>query len=504
MPRWIRLLFVYAALTALAAPVAVTALAASNPSGVTGDDLITTAAGTNTSGFSGDGGPATKAHFGAAALGLAVDKQGNIYVADTANNRVRKVTACGTITTFAGTGAPGFSGDGGPATKAQLNGPWAVDVDKDGNVLIADSGNGRVRKVSPDGAITTIAGGGTVPWGQGGPATQALLGTTNDVAADGQGNVYVMSSGNALEKIRPDGTMILIARARGYFSGVDHGDTTESLAASIHGIAADAQGNLYIMDLGIGQYFLDKRVTVSNNRVVKVRPDGSWTTIAGGLDATGARYMEGPAVNAILEGTALAADAQGNVYFVQPGGIWDYVRKISGGRISTVISEHPHVVGYGDGGPAKSAAFGSAGLIGYDKLAVDRNGALYAIGGGFVRKIWTTTPSAAPELSLSAPATELLDAQHALTVSASCDKPCAVLAGGALQIGDKIFKLTATKADTGGLCQTALTLRLPASVQAQVLRLLKPGVKARAAFSASASSNGHHSPTVRRSIKVTR
>ena len=126
------------------------------------------------SGFSGDGGPATSARL-YAPDGVAVDGQGNVYIADSDNHRVRKVSPGGTITTFAGTGMQGFSGDGGPATSAQLRYPHGVAVDGQGNVYIADCDNGRVRKVSPGGTITTFAGTAAASRGDGGPATSAQL-----------------------------------------------------------------------------------------------------------------------------------------------------------------------------------------------------------------------------------------------------------------------------------------------------------------------------------------
>jgi sugar lactone lactonase YvrE len=117
-------------------------------------------AGTGTAGFSGDGGPAAKAHLNVP-YGLAVDARGNLYVADRNNNRVRRIDRHGIITTFAGTGAPGFSGDGGSAKAAKLNSPVGLAIDTAGNLYIADSGNNRVRRVDPHGVITTFVGGGS-------------------------------------------------------------------------------------------------------------------------------------------------------------------------------------------------------------------------------------------------------------------------------------------------------------------------------------------------------
>ena len=136
---------------------------------------ITTIAGSGPRGFSGDGGPATAARLNSPA-DVAVDGSGNLYIADTGNDRIRKVDTSGTITTIAGSGASGFSGDGGPATAARLNSPADVAVDGSGNLYIADTGNDRIRKVDTSGTITTIAGSGASGFsGDGGPATAARL-----------------------------------------------------------------------------------------------------------------------------------------------------------------------------------------------------------------------------------------------------------------------------------------------------------------------------------------
>ena len=135
--------------------------------------IINTFAGSGRGNFWGDGGSATSAGIDKP-QGMAFDSSGNMYIADTYNNRVRKVTTGGTISTFAGTGLPGFSGDGGAATSAKLNEPTSVAVDSNGNVFVMDSWNSVVRKITPGGVISTYAGGGG-SLGDGGPATMAQL-----------------------------------------------------------------------------------------------------------------------------------------------------------------------------------------------------------------------------------------------------------------------------------------------------------------------------------------
>ena len=157
---------------------------------------IDTIAGTGTEGYSGDGGAATAAQLNNP-RGVAVDGSGNVYIADLSNNRIRKVDGSGNISTIAGTGTQGYSGDGGAATAARLNWPQQVAVDGTGNVYIADTGNQRIRKVDGAGNISTFAGTGTEGYsGDGGAATAARLNSPQEVALDNAGNVYIADTGN--------------------------------------------------------------------------------------------------------------------------------------------------------------------------------------------------------------------------------------------------------------------------------------------------------------------
>lgn len=154
---------------------------------------VTTIAGTGEKGFSGDGGPAIQAEV-SWVRDIDLDDEGNVFFSDYENHRIRKVDTAGVITTVAGTGEPGFSGDGGPATQAKINHPSGVWVDDHGNVYFADRGNDRVRRIDRHGVISTVAGNGRRGYsGDGGPAIRATVGAPYRVAVDDRGNLYVGS-----------------------------------------------------------------------------------------------------------------------------------------------------------------------------------------------------------------------------------------------------------------------------------------------------------------------
>ena len=366
---------------ALAGVGGVAALAATGALGVTGADKITTVAGISkfgTGGYSGDGGPATKAQLGQPS-GVAVDAQGNIYIADGRNNRVRKVTPSGKITTIAGNGQGDVEGegDGGPATSAFLNHPNGVAVDRQGNVYITASH--RVRKVSPNGTITTFAGGpcrgislSSCALGDGGPATLAWLRHPWGVDVDAQGNVYIAEYGGArVRKVSPNGTITTIAGTGQSGFSGDGGPATSARLYGPAGVAVDAKGNVYIADQ-------------QNVRVRKVSPGGKITTFAG----TGVNGFAGegrPATSAQMSGAfGVAVDDRGNVYIADTG--LARILKVAGGRLTRVAGRDPRRSGgLGEGGPANqaqmSAPFG---------VAVDRKGNLYVVDAAYntVRKVW--------------------------------------------------------------------------------------------------------------------
>jgi sugar lactone lactonase YvrE len=271
------------------------------------DGTLTTVAGGNGSGFSGDGGPAREAKLWNPTF-ITVDASGNLLLSDWANHRVRKVAPDGTISTVAGSGpagdSDGYAGDGGPATEARLNGPDGLAVDAEGNLFIADLLNQRVRKLDPAGIITTVAGGGTkaAQEADGGPATEARLGRIIDVAVDTAGSLYLVDfDQNRVRKVDRQGKISTVAgTGTRGFSG-DGGPATQARLKQPLQAEVDTAGNLFIADWG-------------NYRVRKVAPDGTITTVAGNGTP---RYTGegGPATATGLRGpSGLAIDAAGNLY----------------------------------------------------------------------------------------------------------------------------------------------------------------------------------------------
>jgi sugar lactone lactonase YvrE len=176
--------------------------------GVAANGVILTLAGTGVAGFGGDGSPSSSAQI-KNPESVAIDAMNNIYIADTGNARIRKIAVSGVISTVAGTGAPGFSGDAGPAAAAQLKDPIGIAIDSAGNIYVADAGNHRIRKIDTNGMIHTVAGNGTAGFGgDGGPATSALLKNPAGVAVDSADNLYIADSGNnRIRQVTTDGVI---------------------------------------------------------------------------------------------------------------------------------------------------------------------------------------------------------------------------------------------------------------------------------------------------------
>ena len=226
----------------------------------------------------GDGGPAASAAIGDA-QGVAVDAAGNVFLADTYDNRVRKITPDGKIATVAGDGSPGFRGDGGPASAARLNNPYGIAIDRAGNLYIADLGNNRVRKVTADGTITTV------------PGTENMLAPRN-VALDAASTLYISEfNGHRVRHLRADGVLESVAGTGGSgFSG-DDGPAAAAQLSFPAGLTFDNAGNLYIADSG-------------NNFIRKVA--GGIITTVTGVDAGGVSLLYLP--------TGVAIDGTGNLY----------------------------------------------------------------------------------------------------------------------------------------------------------------------------------------------
>jgi trimeric autotransporter adhesin len=280
------------------------------PSGV-----IKTMAGTGNRGFGGDGGQATAADlYGPVAM--AVDASGNLFISDYLGHCVRKVTSGGIISTIAGTGSKGFSGDDGPATSAQLNQPWGIAVDVAGNLFIADLVNHRVRKVTPGGVINTIAGMGIPGYsGDGAPATAAQLTYPTSVAIDTAGNLFIADSGNhRIRKVAPGGVISTVAgNGIAGFSG-DGDVATGAQLNRPTSVTLDSAGNLYIADH-------------DNNRIRKIASDGVIYTVAG-IGSAGFSGDGGPAISAQINSPmSIASDSAGNLFVADYGN--NRIRKVS-------------------------------------------------------------------------------------------------------------------------------------------------------------------------------
>ena len=385
--------------------------------------ILTTIAGNGTVGYSGDGGPALDASFNAPWC-VATDRAGNVFICDQGNNVIRKINTSGIITTFAGNGTAGYSGDGGPATQASLNFPYSVVPDNQGSLYIGEFNNNVVRKVGSNHVITTFAGNTQFGClGDGGPAASASLGgvrgmtlsggslliaanscgkirsvdlTTNVISTlagstsgydgdgnppastkfagpgavlfDRSGNLVVVDRGNARVRMLDPGTQTFKTIAGGYTG--DGSPGPQAAMNGQYGINFDSAGNLYVAD-------------ESYNRVRKVATNGTITTLAG-TGISGNSGDGGPATSATLQSPlAIAASQNGNVYFSDQFGF--ALRKVAGGTISTISLDNFIYMGSLRADPAGNLYVADPFSCVVWKIAITgANGAVTAIAGDSV------------------------------------------------------------------------------------------------------------------------
>jgi sugar lactone lactonase YvrE len=338
-----------------AAPLVVTAAAVvlaggvwAGVAGATNTPSITTVAGDGVGGYSGDGGPAVKAELNIP-TGVAENVlTGTLYIGDTQDQRVRMVVTPTTInkdviTTIAGTGVGGFSGDGNPATTAQLDNPSGVAVDSQGDVFIADSGNNRIRKINTSGIISTYAGTGSCrgSLGNGGPASSGSLCVPTGIALDHSGDLFIADTGhNIVREVTTGGVISTFAGTGSIGSSGDGGPATKATLAGPTGVATDAVGDVYISDTG-------------NSKIRIVNSSGTISTFAG-TGSIGSSGDGGLATKAQLSlPTGVGLDPSGDVFVSDTGN--SRIREVNtGGVISTYAGTG--TPGFsGDGGAATAA-----------------------------------------------------------------------------------------------------------------------------------------------------
>ena len=305
-------------------------------------------AGTGAVGYTGDNGPSAGATLALPAA-IAYDAAGNLFLADANNHAVREVTPAGVITTVAGTGTAGFSGDGGPATAALLDTPTGVAVDAAGNLYIADSHNARIRKVS-GGIVTTAAGTGTVGFsGDGGPGTSAQLALPSAVALDANGNLYIADTNNNCVRKLSGTTITTVAGTTEQFFTGDGGLAVQAALDHPTGIAVDASSNLYIADR---QNHRIRVVSSSTGRISTLAGGAAGLSFAGDFSGDGGNS----AAATLARPTGVSVDATGSVYVADTNN--GRVRQISGGIINTILGTGDQGLA-GNGGPATAAILNS-------------------------------------------------------------------------------------------------------------------------------------------------
>ncbi len=381
--------------------------------------IVTTVAGTGKPDMGGDGGPATQAHLNYPS-DLVCHRKGILYISDRSNNRIRKIDSKGVITTVAGTGLPEFGGDFGPAEEASLKYPFGIDLDKKGNLYIADRGNNRIRKIDPQGIITTVAGDGTHFFaGDYGPATRASLAYPTDVVVDDAGNLYIADrNNNRIRRVDPLGIMTTVMGIGVYEYNGDNEISSETTLHLPFALALNPDEKLIIVDRN---HFRVRSMDLKTHAVATLAGNGkSWFRGDGGpgtgatlefpsgigVDSRGnvvfsdkmrnrLRFIDrkgyiytlagignlgnegdgGPAVRASLYlPDALVVDRNDNIYFISPQGSSWLVRKIDAQGKITRFAGNGVRGDRGDGGPAVQASFGVI-----KDMAVDGRGNVYLV-----------------------------------------------------------------------------------------------------------------------------
>lgn len=431
---------------------------------VSPDGSATTIAGTGSPGFTGDGGPANAAQLNGPS-GVTLDASGNIYIADTLNNRIRKITTDGIISTIAGTGPCGVIGDGGPALAAELCRPAETVFDAAGDLLIADYGNRRVREITPDGNIGTIAGSGKFDSNlmgpgsssDGGPEIHATFFQIGGVAFDPLGNLYVSDFlGFNIRKIASDGTVSTIAGTgqNGY-----SGDGGPALQAQL----------VYPGPVSVGPDHAVYVIT-SDSRVRKITPDGNIHLVAG--TGTGSGLIRdqgdgGPAVDATLnEPGAVAFDQHGNIYIADTSNA--RIRKIDTNGIINTVGQT-----------------GQQGVDYYNSVALDPQGNLYvAWTHALPTAVYSTVNRVNPDGSFT----------RVAGIGQACSSPGQFADDGVPALEAHLCAVTSMSTGPDGL------LYLSEGYYSLVLRLASDGTIQRVAGNTAALSPGDGGPALQANL----
>ncbi|MEO5643951.1 MAG: T9SS type A sorting domain-containing protein [Bacteroidia bacterium] len=326
--------------------------------------IISTVAGNGTSGFSGDGGQATSAQI-SSPIGIIADATGNFYIAD-GSNRIRKVAVNGVITTIAGTGPAAYGGDNGLATSAQLNVPAGLGFNSLGDLFIADYQNHRIRKITMStGIITTVAGNGTLGFsGDGASALLAQISSPTGVCFDASDNMYIADQGNARVR-RVDNITGFISTVAGNGNSGHSGDGGQGTAAAVgnvYDVKCDLSGNVIFSEV-FNHYI--RKLTVSTGIISSICGSGTATFFGDGGPATAAN---------ISAPEGITIDGAGNIFIAELNN--DRIRKIDAvTTIITTVAGNGMYTASGDGGPATSAGMWPDAVTtsGTDLLIVDLN-----------------------------------------------------------------------------------------------------------------------------------